>query len=256
MDDLVVFCDRDSLEAGLLAEFIQNRRVPQNLFYLMNGADSFYSYRNLEVDQIPWREEYEFFIRQSLWTKSQSIGFISLGCGNARPEKQLLRHLHLDGFDISYLGVDSSDAMLALAEATLAEERFPKSFVLADFGGPEFPSDLGRLTHRFDSRIYAMIGATFGNFDQAYVADLLGRLVSVNDFTLSRRRSYVPGRGTEWPVAGQVVALAHNLSRFFDQLPYSGLGCRLSKGASCVSRAATVDSVRCASRSTSRSCRA
>ncbi len=61
MDDLVVFCDRDSLEAGLLAEFIQSRRVPQSLFYLMNGADSFYSYRNLEVDQIPWREEYEFF---------------------------------------------------------------------------------------------------------------------------------------------------------------------------------------------------
>ncbi len=229
MDDLVVFCDRDSLEAGLMAEFIQSRRVPQNLFYLMNGADSFYSYRNLEVDQIPWREEYEFFIRQSLWTKSQSIGFISLGCGNARPEKQLLRHLHLDGFDISYLGVDSSDAMLALAEATLAEERFPKSFVLADFGGPEFPSDLGRLTHRFDSRIYAMIGATFGNFDQAYVADLLGRLVSVNDYIYLDVVPMYQAEEQNGRLRARLSRLPTNLSRFFDQL-LSRLGLSLEQG--------------------------
>lgn len=229
MDDLVVFYDRDSLEAGYLAEFIQNRRVPQNLFYLMDGAGSFYSYRNAEVDQIPWREEYEFFIRQSLWTRSQSIGFVSLGCGNARPEKHLLRHLHLDGYHIFYLGVDSSDAMLALAESTLAEESFPRSFVLADFGRPEFPSDLARLTGQYDSRVYAMIGATFGNFDQVFVADLLGRLVPAHDYVYLDVVPMYQAEEQNVRLRARLSRLPINLSRFFDQL-LSMLGLSLEQG--------------------------
>ncbi len=229
MDESVVFCDRDSLEAGYLVEFLKNRRVPQNLFYLVNGADSFYSYRNAEVEQIPWREEYEFFLRQSLWTKDQSLGFISLGCGNARPEKQLLRHLHRDGFDISYFGVDSSDAMLALAKATLADESFPKSFVLADFGRPEFITDLHRLTDRFGSRVYAMIGATFGNFDQVFIADLLGRLVSTNDYVYLDVVPMYQAEEQNGQLRARLSRLPTNLSRFFDHL-LSMLGLSLDQG--------------------------
>ncbi|MCU0519857.1 MAG: L-histidine N(alpha)-methyltransferase [Anaerolineae bacterium] len=229
MGDLVVFCDRDSLETRYLTEFLSERRVPQNLFYLMNGADSFYSYRNAEVEQIPWRQEYDFFTRQALWTRGQRIGFVSLGCGNARPEQMLLRSLHRDGYDVAYFGVDSSDAMLTLAGETLENESFERSYVLADFGEPDFPSGLWRLVGGCDSRLFAMIGATFGNFDQTFIADLLGRLVPPNDYVYLDVVPMFQAEDQNGKLRARLSRVPENLSRFFDRL-LGMLGLSLAQG--------------------------
>lgn len=229
MDELVVFCDRDSLEAEYLAEFLASRRVPQNLFYLMNGASSFYSYRNDELKQILWNEEYDFFVRQSLWTRKQSVGFISLGCGNARPEQLLLRRLHADGYDITYVGVDSSEAMLTMARQTLEAEGFRKSYVMADFGHPDFASDLWKLVGSCDSRVFAMIGATFGNFDQTFIADLLTRLVPPNDYVYLDVVPMYQEEDLNGGLRARLSRVPANLSRFFDQL-LSTLGLSLDQG--------------------------
>ncbi|MBN1250016.1 MAG: L-histidine N(alpha)-methyltransferase [Anaerolineae bacterium] len=229
MDELVVFCDRDSLEAEYLTEFVSNRRVPQNLFYLMNGADSFYSYRNGELELIPWRQEYDFFVRQSLWTREQSVGFVSLGCGNARPEQVLLRSLHADGYDITYIGVDSSEAMLTMARGNLEHEGFRRSFVLADFGHPDFASDLRQLIGDCDSRLFAMIGATFGNFDQTFIADLLGELVPPNDYVYLDVVPMYQEEDLNGRLRARLSRVPENLSRFFDRL-LATLGLSLAQG--------------------------
>jgi hypothetical protein len=104
MGELVVFCDPETLQSDYLTEFLVERRVPQNLFYLLNGAGAFYSYRNAEVAEIAWQEELAFFERQAFWVAEQEIAFISLGCGNSGPEKMLLRHIHERGTSCALRG--------------------------------------------------------------------------------------------------------------------------------------------------------
>ena len=218
MRERLVFCDLDTLENKYLSEFISQGRVPQNLFYLLNGATAFYSYRNGDLAQIAWEDEYRFFKGQDFWRKDRRIAFISLGCGNAGPEKMLLRQMQADGHDLHYVGVDSSDRMLELAAENLSEDTYRQSFVLADFSDPAFAGQLRRVVQEDDVRVYAMIGGTFGNFDQTHVADLLANLIPPCDYLYL---DVVPTQPTEHQNAKLRMRLSHlpdNLSGFFDRL--------------------------------------
>ena len=218
MRERLVFCDYDTLETNYLSEFVSQGRVPQNLFYLLNGATAFYSYRNGDLAQIAWEDEYRFFKDQDFWRKDRRIAFISLGCGNAGPEKMLLRQMQADGYELHYVGVDSSERMLELAAENLNEDAYRQSFVLADFSDPAFAGQLHRVVQDDHVRVYAMIGGTFGNFDQTHVADLLTDLVPPGDYLYL---DVVPTQPTEHQNAKLRMRLARlpdNLSEFFDRL--------------------------------------
>jgi hypothetical protein len=226
---VVRFCDPDTLERHYLMEFLSEGRVPHNLFYLLNGANAFYSYRNADLAEIAWHDEVAFFRRQVFWEKNQGLIFISLGCGNAGPERMLLHHLEVDGYDIHYVGVDSSARMLELAEDNLSDETFARHLVLADFGQPEFSDRLNDLVGVEAPRVYAMLGGTFGNFDQAYVADLLGQLIAEGDYLYL---DVVPLEETDEQnvrLKDRLARLPDNLTRFFDHL-LAALGLSLEHG--------------------------
>ncbi len=217
MTELVAFCDPDSLESEYLATVLAERRVPQNLFYLLDGAGSFYTYRSEDLMQIAWQDEYQFFVRHQASFRGRQA-FISLGCGNSGPEKPLLHQMAAEGGDFAYFGIDSSEAMLRLAAENLADASFTRTFVLADFTHPDFADQLARLVADFDTRIYAMIGATFGNFDQVWLAGLLKRLVPAGDYLYL---DIVPMYGSDekdrW-LKERFSQLPENLRLFFDRL--------------------------------------
>ncbi len=217
-EEFVAFCDRDSLEADYLAEFLETKRVPQNLFYLLEGAHSFYTYRNADVAQIAWQDECAFFEEQPFWSPASRYAFVSLGCGNAGPEKMLLRHFVECGRPVHYIGVDSSQAMLDLAAETLREEAFRKTYVLADFAQPDFPDRLRGLVEGFDVRIYAMIGGTFGNFEQSRIAEILSDLLAAGDYLyLDIVPLHESGEEND-RLRARFSRLPENLRLFFDRL--------------------------------------
>jgi hypothetical protein len=218
MPERVTFCDPERLAEDYLNEFLAEKRVPQNLFYLLNGASSFYSYRSAELAEIGSHDELRFFRQQPFWSPACQIAFVSLGCGNAGAEKPLLQQMHAEGCGVRYVGVDSSESMLELAAANLTDSAFPQTFALADFGLPEFPKQVQALVRDCDARIFAMMGGTFGNFEQTMVADLLARVVPQGAYLYL---DVVPMYGAEEAnhrLRARFSQLPENLRLFFDRL--------------------------------------
>jgi uncharacterized SAM-dependent methyltransferase len=229
MSELVVFCDLETLQSDYSAEFLSKRRVPQNLFYFLNGAGAFYSYRNAEVAEIAWQEEVAFFERQALWSEGQRIAFISLGCGNAAPERMLLRHMHNRGHHVLYVGVDSSEAMLEMAMANFEKEPFARAFVQADFSRADFAAKLDDLVGDHELRVFAMIGGTFGNLDQAFVADILTDLIQAKDYLYLDVVPLFDSEERNRRLRERLSNVPENLSEFFNRL-LGMLGLSLDQG--------------------------
>ncbi|HQE92858.1 MAG TPA: class I SAM-dependent methyltransferase [Anaerolineae bacterium] len=218
MDDIMVLAETPDLEFDYLADFQQHKKVRQNLFYTLEGAETFYTYRGEELQEISTDDEYAFFARQPFWTAARRSAFVSLGCGNAGPEKPLLHTAHAAGKSVAYFGVDSSRAMLNLAQRNLAAEDFPRTFVLADFTRPDFVARWRPHLTGFDVQLYALLGGTFGNFEQDVIAEALARIVPAGHFLYL---DVVPQYATETQNAqlrSHLMRLPQNLSRFFENL--------------------------------------
>ena len=218
MDDIVVLAEAPDLEIDYLADFQQHKKVRQNLFYTTEGAETFYTYRGAELAEMCSDDECAFFARQPFWMEERRIAFVSLGCGNAGPEKPLLHTAHAVGHSVAYFGVDSSRTMLNLAQQNLAEEHFSKTFVLADILHPDFVDKLHPHLAEYDTQVYAMLGGTFGNFEQAVIAEALARIVPAGDYLyLDVVPQYeTPDKNAQ--LRDRLIRLPQNLSRFFDNL--------------------------------------
>jgi len=218
MDDIVVLAEAPDLEFDYLADFQQHKKVRQNLFYTTEGAETFYTYRGEELAEMCSDDECAFFARQPFWTADRRIAFVSLGCGNAGPEKPLLHTAYASEYPVTYFGVDSSRTMLNLAQQNLAGEPFPKTFVLADILRPDFVDKWRPLLAEYDAQVYAMLGGTFGNFEQAVIAEALARIVPAGDYLyLDVVPQYeTPDKNAQ--LRDRLVRLPQNLSQFFDSL--------------------------------------
>lgn len=218
MPHFIVVNSEYDLEVDYLAEFQQNKRVKQNLFYTTEGAQSFYTYRGSDIAQIKWQDEYVFFARQPFWQPDKAMAFISLGCGNAAPEQMLLHHAHAQGYDLAYVGVDSSHAMLHLAQATLSQEHFTRHFIQADFSTEAFRQVLCDVTGHVDTRIVAMLGGTLGNFDQRMIADILQNIAQSGDYVYLDIVPRYASDAQDQQLRRRLAQLPQNLSMFFSQL--------------------------------------
>jgi uncharacterized SAM-dependent methyltransferase len=206
------------LEIDYLADLQKHKKVRQNLFYMTGGAASFYTYRDADFHEIRWADEVAFFKRQPFWTKDKRVAFVSLGCGNAGAEKMLLRTLHAEGYHVAYLGVDSSRAMLELAQANLAGETFARTFLLADFSRADFVTALRAFLADFDTCIYAMIGGTFGNFEQGEIAAMLANIIPAGDYLYLDVVPQFPSDEENCRLRERLIHLPQNLSGFFMRL--------------------------------------
>jgi len=206
------------LEFDYLADFQQHKKVRQNLFYTTEGAETFYTYRGAELAEMCSDDECAFFARQPFWTVERHIAFVSLGCGNAGPEKPLLHAAQAAGYPVAYFGVDSSRTMLNLAQQNLADEPFSKKFVLADILRPDFVDKWHPLVAGYDTQVYAMLGGTFGNFEQTVIAEALARIVPAGDYLYLDvvPQFETPDKNEE--LRNRLVHLPQNLSLFFANL--------------------------------------
>ena len=218
MNEIVTLAEVADFEIDYLADFQKYKKVRQNLFYTLKGAETFYTYRGAELQQMHSEDEYAFFAKQAFWTADKRIAFVSLGCGNAGPEKRLLYAAHAGGCHVDYIGVDSSRAMLELAQQNLAEERFAKTFILTDFTQPDFVEKWRAHLKGYDAQLYALLGGTFGNFEQEVIAEALARIVPTGDYLYL---DVVPQYETEAlndQLRSRLIRLPQNLSLFFTNL--------------------------------------
>lgn len=218
MDDIVVLAEAPELEFDYLADFQRHKKVRQNLFYTTEGAETFYTYRGAELAEMCSDDECAFFARQLFWTTGRRIAFVSLGCGNAGPEQPLLRIAHACEYPVVYFGVDSSRTMLGLAQQNLAEEHFPKKFVLADILRSDFVEKWRPLLAEFDAQVYAMLGGTFGNFEQAVIAEALARIIPEGHYLYLDVVPQFETPDKNAQLRNRLVHLPQNLSLFFDNL--------------------------------------
>lgn len=218
VSERIALHDQTDLECEYLDCLLETKCVPQNLFYLLGGATSFTHYRDRDLARIAWEHEAEFLESALLHVQEGLWAFVSLGCGNAGPDVNLLRPLIGRRQCWHYFGVDSSAAMLDLAEDNLDALSCDTYVVLADFCKDDFSSALDQLLVAYDRRLFAMMGGTFGNFDQRWIADLLETLVPAGDYLYV---DIVPQYTSDDANASLRERLSHlpdNLDRFFVDL--------------------------------------
>ncbi len=218
MSDIVTLGEVADFEIDYLADFQKFKKVRQNLFYTTEGAETFYTYRGEELQEIRSADEYAFFVRQVFGTAARQIAFVSLGCGNAGPEKQFLHIACAEGHPLSYFGIDSSRAMLELAQRNLSAEHFPRTFVLADFTRPDFVERWRAYLLGYEVQLYALLGGTFGNFEQDFIAGVLSRLVPAGHYLYLDVVPQYESEAQNIRLRNRLLHLPQNLSRFFENL--------------------------------------
>ncbi len=229
MDSIIVISPDVDLERDYLAEDSQNKRIRQNFFYMTGGAAAFYAYRDEDFGEIRWQDECAFYARQPFWQKGVPLAFISLGCGNAGAEKAWLSCTHAEGYEMAYFGVDSSRAMLTLAQQNLAQEAFARSFLLADFSTEVFRRRLHEMTGAFATRVYAMLGGTFGNFEQQEIVKTLAALIAPGDYLYLDVVPRYPSETQDRQLRDRLSRLPQNLQLFFNSV-LERLGLRSESG--------------------------
>ncbi len=192
--------------------------IDHHVLYTTDGAHAFYHYRGADLEQIDWEDEYRFFLQQPFWTHHGAVALVSLGCGNADPEKPLLAQLSAEERAVAYVGVDTSRSMLELARHNLSEAGYPRTYVLGDFTTAAFRSAIEPLLAPYETRVYAMIGGTFGNFEQHQIAQALQRLIAPGNYLYL---DVVPKTQAEQELGalkGRFARLPQNYRRFFTNL--------------------------------------
>ncbi len=218
MDSIIVISPEADLERNYLVEDQQTKKIRQSFFYMTGGASAFYAYRDEDFREIRWQDECAFYDRQSFWQKGVPLAFISLGCGNAGAEKAWLSCAHAEGYAVAYFGVDSSRAMLTLAQENLAQETFSRTFLLADFSTEVFRRRLGEMTEAHAARIYAMLGGTFGNFEQQEIAKTLAALIAPGDYLYLDVVPRYASETQDQQLRDRLSRLPQNLQLFFDNV--------------------------------------
>ncbi|MBN2004599.1 MAG: L-histidine N(alpha)-methyltransferase [Anaerolineae bacterium] len=218
MDPIIVISPEADLEHDYLVEDRQTKKIRQNFFYMTEGAPAFYAYRDEDFREIRWQDECAFFEHQPFWRKGVPLAFISLGCGNAGSEKAWLSCAHAGGYDVAYFGVDSSRAMLTLAQENLAQETFERAFLLADFSTEVFQERLREMTGTFAKRVYAMLGGTFGNFEQSEIVETLAALIAPGDYLYLDVVPRYTSESQDRQLRERLSRLPQNLQLFFDSV--------------------------------------
>ena len=175
-------------EAELKKKFardVRDRNIDQKFLYINRQGLKYY-YDAVEQDKQgnhPSQKEYFESLKRNI-KKDEKIAVVSLGCGNASTEKYALEHLHKNGYDIIYVGVDISHGMVQEAERNLKKIEIEKYFVVTDILTERFKEEIMQITNNCDHKFFSFIGGTLGNVNQTNIADTLCNLLSTDDIIL------------------------------------------------------------------------
>ncbi|MCK5591935.1 MAG: L-histidine N(alpha)-methyltransferase [Candidatus Pacebacteria bacterium] len=177
-------------DSGLEKEFakdVRMRNVDQKFFYIGSlNAEYYYNTANKNKSHLNLKfsdKECFDFLKKQVNTREKNV-LISLGCGNAGPEKGTLREIAKNNFNFDYVGVDISTPMLNMAQENLKNIKIKKNFIQADFSEESFILGIADLTKDYDKKIVVFGGGTLGNVNQTNIADILYNLLSDDDILL------------------------------------------------------------------------
>lgn len=216
--EIIDFCSTARCKTDYVQALREDHVIDHHVLYTTDGAHAFYHYRGADLKQIDWEDEYRFFLQQPFWADHGTVALVSLGCGNADPEKPLLARLGAEERAVAYVGIDTSRAMLELAQRNLSNVAYPRTYVLGDFTTTAFRDAIAPMLATYDTRVYAMIGGTFGNFEQRQIAHALQRLIAPGDYLYL---DVVPKAQAEQELGalkGRFARLPQNYRRFFTNL--------------------------------------
>lgn len=166
--------------------FKKLRIIDQPAFYLNEGANLYYNPKKTSSKKFSY--DYSTIsksLKNIFKEKNESVAIVSLGCGNSFKEVQILNKLYEEGYNFSYLGVDSSMSMLSLADQRLNNLPYSSQLVCADFGSKNFRQEIEKLIgSSFDKKIFLLLGHTLGNINLGYVSDMLNNLTKTGDYLL------------------------------------------------------------------------
>ncbi len=161
---------------------IKERYIDQKFFYIGDGAKLCY-----EADKKTKRphlvtEAMKFSFYPHKLLSSYNTAFISLGCGKVFTERNILEELSRMNSKVTYIGIDSSRAMLDLAISNTYKINIPKYFIFSDFTQNSFRKDVQEIVKNYEKRIFGFLGGTFGNFNQTFLINTLYNLLFSGDY--------------------------------------------------------------------------
>lgn len=163
-----------------LIDNLKDRRMFQKYLYLWDSALDYYrAYSDWQID--PDAVSHFDFIGKHM-RKDKKLAVISLWCGDASQEKELLMELKEKWFNFTYFGVDISRKMLNLAINNLSEIDIDKRFILADTMSEHFRQEISGMTRDYDSRFFCFLWRTFCNTNQTNSTDSFYNLLSKEDY--------------------------------------------------------------------------
>lgn len=186
-DDIYEINTEEEIKKDLERFFKYNRGFEQKTFYFDGGGANYYEFYGSNTDKLPhlkisYNSSKIFdFLKKNILVHKKKIALISLGCGNANREKEILNKMTDAGFDVSYFGVDSSKYMIQSGMDNLKNCSFPKKFIFADFSLEKFKMRFEKTFKEFDIRIFAFLGGTLCNAPQDYMADVLRNMLKKDD---------------------------------------------------------------------------
>ena len=183
MEKIISYVSNKELEKEF-AKDVRVRNVNQKFFYLDKvSAESYYktAYKDRKHLKMQFAgTEYFKFLENNIDPKEKNI-LISMGCGNAEPEREILKEFLKNNFPFDYIGVDISKPMLNMSKKMLGGVKTTKKFVRADFSEDDFIHGIAGLTKNYDKKIAAFLGLTLGNVNQTNIADILFNVLSEGD---------------------------------------------------------------------------
>ena len=154
--------------------------IEQKAFYFGDGAQMYYDNFDEKKHLRSLDNKYFEFVNKKV-KKDKKIAIVGFGCGDAHQEKNLLSQMHKEGYKFLFIGIDSSQEMVNIAEKSFEDTDFDSLFMCGDFTDSNFLEEINKKTEKFDDRLLLFMGATFGNIDSNFMADVLNDMMRTGD---------------------------------------------------------------------------
>jgi len=154
-----------------LLQGLKLRKIEQKHLYREEGAKIYYAGKGIRNKQVYSKRITPamriHFLEKQVLKKKDPFTIISLGCGGADPEKEMLNMMKRGGHPIKYVGVDSSQAMVRFAEENLKHCNIEREMICADFTTHDFVFEMKKYSDQYSHRVFCLFGSTiflFGCF--------------------------------------------------------------------------------------------
>ncbi|MCP4523707.1 MAG: hypothetical protein GY828_05850, partial [Candidatus Gracilibacteria bacterium] len=154
----------DQFKDGEILTGYENGGLNQWLLYTNQSALVYYDGKDNFYDENATLITKDFinFGKKHCIEKGKKTVMVSIGCGNSGTEKECLLNLG-EGYDVSYIGVDTSEEMLKLTEKNFKDTGIQRQLIRADFSSDFFLKEINNYTKGYNNVIFVFFGGTFGN---------------------------------------------------------------------------------------------